>query len=62
MPDASIVEAVSVSCKTLADGTLRLTVEIEPYRALDAFALFHMPGTAVALAALKPIHQQEDAP
>lgn len=54
-----LVEGVSVSCKTLADGTLRLTVEIEPYKALDAFALFHMPGTPLALAALKTPAQEE---
>lgn len=52
--DASeAIEATSVSIKTLVDGSLRLTVEIEPFRALAAFTLFRQPGTVMALAALK---------
>ena len=37
----------------MADGTLRLTVDIEPRNAQAAFALFGAPGRAMALAALK---------
>lgn len=48
-----VIEASSVRCQTLADGTLRMTVEIEPRLALAAFILFRSPGTAMALAALK---------
>jgi hypothetical protein len=48
-----LIEATSVAMKTLADGTLRITVEVEPYAALSAFALFRQPGTVMALAALK---------
>jgi hypothetical protein len=51
---SEVIEATSVTCKTLADGTLRLTVEIEPYNALAAFTLFRQPGTVMALAAIKP--------
>lgn len=39
---------------TLADGTLRLAIDIEPRHATDAFALFHTPGTPMALAKLTP--------
>ena len=48
-----IIEGASVSIKTMADGTLRLTVDIEPRNAQAAFALFGAPGRAMALAALK---------
>jgi hypothetical protein len=37
----------------MADGTLRLSVDIEPRDAQAAFRLFGAPGTAVALAALR---------
>jgi len=37
----------------MADGTLRLTVDIEPRNAQAAFSLFGSPGTPMALAALK---------
>lgn len=50
----SAIEASSVGVKTMADGTLRLSVDIEPRFARDAFALFGSPGTPMALAALKP--------
>lgn len=49
----TVIEATSVSMKTLVDGTLRLTVEIEPNNALSAFALFRAPGTVMALAAIQ---------
>lgn len=53
MDDATLIEATSVAMKTLADGTLRITVEVEPYNALAAFTLFRQPGTVMALAAIK---------
>lgn len=49
----SVIEGSSVSVKTMSDGTLRLSVDIEPRNAQAAFALFGAPGRAVALAALK---------
>ena len=49
----AVIEGASVSVKTMADGTLRLTVDIEPVNAQAAFALFGAPGRAIALAALK---------
>lgn len=47
------VEASSVGVKTMADGTLRLSVDIEPANAQAAFRLFGAPGTPLALARLK---------
>lgn len=49
----SAIPAASVSLKTMADGTLRMTFDIEPAQAKDAFSLFAAPGTPVAIAALK---------
>lgn len=49
----SAIEATSVRVSTLVDGTLRLTVDIEPRHAISAFTLFGAPGTALALAALR---------
>lgn len=46
------IEASTVKCATLVDGTLRLTLDIEPGLAQDAFKLFGAPGRAVAIAAL----------
>lgn len=48
-----LIEGSSVGVKTMADGTLRLTVDIEPSNATAAFALFGSPGRAMVLAALK---------
>lgn len=47
------IAASSVRVKTMADGTLQITVAVEPRHATDAFKLVGMPGTPVALAALK---------
>lgn len=49
----AVIEGSSVSVKTMSDGTLRLSVDIEPRNAQAAFALFGAPGRAIALAALK---------
>ena len=49
----SAIPAASVSLKTMADGTLRMTFDIEPTQAKDAFSLFAAPGTPVAIAALQ---------
>ena len=37
----------------MADGTLRISFDVEPGQAQDAFKLFAAPGTQVAIAALK---------
>jgi hypothetical protein len=46
----------------MADGTLRLIVDVEPRDAVAAFGLFGQPGTAMALAALKPGATPEPEP
>jgi hypothetical protein len=48
----SAIEAVSRNVKTMADGTLRLTVDISPVHAQDAFSMFGMPDVPLALARL----------
>jgi hypothetical protein len=53
------IEGCTAKVSTLVDGTLRVTIDIEPYNAPKAFLAFGVPGTAVALAALVP--SQEDA-
>jgi hypothetical protein len=59
----SAIEASTVSVKTMADDTLRLTVDIEPRFAQQAFALFGQRGRPLALAALLTAaeHPQEAA-
>ena len=46
----SAILATSGAIRSLVDGTLRLTVDIEPKDAQAAFALFGKPGPPVALA------------
>ncbi len=46
------IEAVSRTVKTMADGTLRLTVDISPIHAQNAFRMFGSPDVPVALARL----------
>ena len=48
----SAIPCASVSMRTMADGTLRLSIDIEPSHAQDAFKLFASPGTPAAIAAL----------
>jgi hypothetical protein len=54
MSDTNVIEGATARISTLVDGTLRVTIDIEPRDAQAAFRLFGTPGTAVALAALKP--------
>lgn len=49
----SAIPAASVNLKTMADGTLRISFDIEPMHAQDAFRLFAAPGTPAAIAALQ---------
>jgi hypothetical protein len=53
------IQGATARISTLADGTLRLTVDIEPRDAQAAFRLFGSPGTAVALAALTTSKDEE---
>jgi len=56
------IAAVSRTVKTMADGTLRLTVDIEPMHANEAFALFGAGNVPMALAALNVGTQISDEP
>lgn len=56
------IAASFVRAQTMADGTLRLIVDVEPRDAVAAFGLFGQPGTAMALAALKPDAAPEPEP
>lgn len=63
----SVVAGSTTTVKTLADGTLRISVDIEPRHAQAAFTMFGSPGTPVAVARLVPeaaqkAAQQENAP
>ena len=49
----SAIPCASVSMKTMADGTLRISFDVEPAHAQDAFKLFAAPGTPAAIAALQ---------
>ena len=46
----SAIMGASGACRTMADGSLRISIEIEPRHARAAFTLFGSPGTPVALA------------
>jgi hypothetical protein len=54
----NVIEGATARISTLVDGTLRVTIDIEPRDAQAAFRLFGTPGTAVALAALN--HQAQE--
>jgi hypothetical protein len=62
----TLIEASSVRIQTMVDGTLRITCDVEPRHARDAFNLFGSPGTPMALAALRTapaaIEQPQAAP
>ena len=46
------ISAAAMRCRTMADGSLRIEVEVEPKDAQTAFAMFGKPGAPMALAAL----------
>lgn len=56
----SAIPCSSVSMRTMADGTLRLSIDIEPMHAQDAFRLFAAPGTPAAIAALQAGYANHD--
>ena len=47
-----MIQASTVKVATMADDTLRLTIDIEPRHAQEAFALFGMRGSPVVIARL----------
>ena len=50
--DVGAIIASTVGVKTMADDTLRLTIDIDPRYAGEAFALFGKRGSACAIARL----------
>ena len=44
------IMGTSGTCKTMADNTLRIVIDIDPRYARDAFLMFGTAGTSVALA------------
>lgn len=48
--ETSAVMGATGTIKTLADGTFRVQIDIDPRFAQEAFRLFGAPGTPVALA------------
>lgn len=53
------IEGKSVRVQTMSDGTLRVTVDIPPYKANEAFNMFGAPGIDVALVRLE-LDQYQD--
>ena len=59
----TVIQASSGTYRSRVDGTIVLSVEIEPRFRAEALALFGMPGTPLALAALRDGFQAvQDAP
>jgi hypothetical protein len=54
------ISAAAMRVRTMADGSLRIEVEVEPNDAQEAFAMFGRPGTPMALAALKDGYASQD--
>ena len=48
--------------RTLVDGTIRITIEIEPRYALQAMAMLGMPGASIAVAGLLAVPEPEPEP
>jgi hypothetical protein len=65
MSSESIIPVTYRRSRTMADGSIRVEVDIEPRHALGAFTLFHEPGVMGALARLTQEaaagHQQRQA-
>jgi hypothetical protein len=57
----SAVLGTTTTVKTMVDGTLRISLDIEPRHAQAAFALFGAPGTPVAVARIMPEIAQQQA-
>lgn len=56
----AVVSGSTHTLRTRVDGSLSITIEIEPAHAQAAFALFGAPGTPVALARLTQEAAQAD--
>lgn len=54
-----LIQASSIRIKSMADGSLDLTVRIEPKDMIAAVALFGAPGIAIVLGRLLANHEKE---
>lgn len=59
---SDLIEAVSRQCKTMADGTLRITIDVSPIHARDAFGLFGAPDVPMVLGRLVMDHERKPEP
>lgn len=59
---SDLIEAVSRQCKTMADGTLRITIDVSPIHARDAFGLFGAPDVPMVLGRLVMDHERKPDP
>ena len=55
-----MIEASTVSVKTMADDTLRLTIDIEPRHAQAAFQMFGARGLPCVVARLQDAPQEQE--
>lgn len=51
--DIAVIPAIARTLKTLADGTVRINLDVEPSYRDTAMCLFGEPGVTVAVARLK---------
>lgn len=57
----AIVAGSTHTLRTRVDGSLSITIEVEPRHAQVAFSMFGTPGTPVAIARLVPEAAQQEA-
>ena len=61
--DLPAIMGYSSKCGTMADGSLRIQIDVQPKDAQKAFRMFGTPGTAIALARLTDeVAVEEDRP
>lgn len=56
---SDLIEASSVRCQTMMDGTLRVVIDVDPAHAQAAFALFGSPGNPLVVGRLVMEHERK---
>lgn len=59
---SDLIEASSVRCQTMMDGTLRVVIDVDPLHAQAAFALFRSPGNPLVVGRLVMDHERKPEP
>ena len=59
---SDLIEASSVRCQTMMDGTLRVVIDVDPAHAQAAFALFGSPGNPLVVGRLVMEHEKPAEP